>query len=188
MVDSMATKRIHYLLIFSSYKRCGVCNIHYYSALITWSISSTVNLWEFKVRSLFYLCNRACHPGGHYMHYYLGTLWYLSKPMQLIWRSGTCRLNLRVPDLQMSCKDLTTCQGTRIFAPAMAARQNILLPHSMQYDAMIDCVMCYNGNALHFGDSCSSKLYSLLIHWGWDKMAATLADNIFKCNFVNENV
>ena len=29
------------------------------------------------------------------------------KFLQLIWRSGTCRWNLRVPDLQMSCNDLT---------------------------------------------------------------------------------
>ena len=27
-----------------------------------------------------------------------------------------------------------------------------------------------------------------LTHWGWDKMAATWADDIFKCNFINENV
>ena len=31
-------------------------------------------------------------------------------------------------------------------------------------------------------------LIELLTHWGRDKMAATLIDDIFKCNFVNENV
>ena len=36
------------------------------------------------------------------------------KSLQLIWRSGTRRWHLRVPDLQMSCSDLTTWQGTRI--------------------------------------------------------------------------
>ena len=28
----------------------------------------------------------------------------------------------------------------------------------------------------------------LLTHWGWDKMAASLADNIFKRIFLNENI
>ena len=28
----------------------------------------------------------------------------------------------------------------------------------------------------------------LWTHWDWDKMAATLADDIFKCIFLNENV
>ena len=32
------------------------------------------------------------------------------KSLQLIWRSGTRRFHLRVPDLQMSCNDLTTRQ------------------------------------------------------------------------------
>ena len=30
------------------------------------------------------------------------------KLLQLIWRSGTRRFHLRVPDLQMSCSDLMT--------------------------------------------------------------------------------
>ena len=44
------------------------------------------------------------------------------KSLQLIWRSGARRFHLRVPDLQTSCRDLTTWQGTRIVAPVMAAR------------------------------------------------------------------
>ena len=42
----------------------------------------------------------------------------LVKTLQLIWRSGTRRWNLRVPDLQMSCRDLTLWQGTRIVVAA----------------------------------------------------------------------
>ena len=42
--------------------------------------------------------------------------------LQLIWRSGTRRFHLCVPSLQMSYRDLTTWQGTRIVASAMAAR------------------------------------------------------------------
>ena len=32
---------------------------------------------------------------------------YVVKSLQLIWRSGTRRWNLRVPGLQMGCSDLT---------------------------------------------------------------------------------
>ena len=53
---------------------------------------------------------------------------YLSvKSLQLIWRSGTHRWNLRVPDLQMSCRDLTTWQGTRIEPMAMDVQWYALL-------------------------------------------------------------
>ena len=47
---------------------------------------------------------------------------YLSvKSLQLIWWPGTSKLNLQVPSLQMSCRDLITWQGTW---PAMAAVQH----------------------------------------------------------------
>ena len=52
----------------------------------------------------------------------LGLLsWYpliLVTSLQLIWKWGTRRWNLRVPDFQMSCCDLTHC----IVAPRMATR------------------------------------------------------------------
>ena len=62
-----------------------------------------------------------CHPGGHNWDYYSGAL-SIFKLLQFIGRSGTRRWNLRVPDLQMSCRDLTIGQGTRIVAPTMAVR------------------------------------------------------------------
>ena len=45
----------------------------------------------------------------------------------LIWRSGTRRLNLRVPDLQMSCRGLISWQCTEIVAQAMAAMRDTLV-------------------------------------------------------------
>ena len=42
--------------------------------------------------------------------------------LQLIWRSGTHRVHLGVLDLHMSCRDITTWQGTRTAAPARATR------------------------------------------------------------------
>ena len=37
-------------------------------------------------------------------------------------------------------------------------------------------------------DPCGTPYVDLLAHWDRDKIAATLADDIFKCIFVNENV
>ena len=50
------------------------------------------------------------------------------KSLQLIWRSGTRRFHLRVHVLQMSCRDLTTWEGTRIVDPVMATRVTCLIP------------------------------------------------------------
>ena len=69
---------------------------------------------------------KACHPGGYYWDHYPRAL-HAIIPAQLIWRSDTCRFNLRVPDYQMSFKDLTTWQGTRIAIPAMTTRQQTRL-------------------------------------------------------------
>ena len=49
------------------------------------------------------------------------------KSLQLIWRSF--RLNLWVPNLQMSYRDLITWQNTRIVALSMAAGWHTLLTH-----------------------------------------------------------
>ena len=51
---------------------------------------------------------------------------HFSKSLRLTWRSGTRRWNLRVPDLQMSCRDVITCPDTRIVTPAIAA--NVTCP------------------------------------------------------------
>ena len=59
------------------------------------------------------------------------------KSLQLIWRSGTRRWNLRVPDLHMSCRDLTTwgcslCNGYHVTCPtyrmAVDRQSNIISP------------------------------------------------------------
>ena len=42
---------------------------------------------------------------------------------------------------------------------------------------------------VHFdGINLEMNATNCLTHWGRDKMAATLADDIFSCNFVNENI
>ena len=51
------------------------------------------------------------HNGAHHLAAIVGATilvpCHVIKSLQLIWRSGTRRFNLRVPDLQMSCSDLT---------------------------------------------------------------------------------
>ena len=47
---------------------------------------------------------------------------HVVKSLLLIWRSGTRRWNLRVPELLMSCSDLTERQGTRKVVPVMATK------------------------------------------------------------------
>ena len=46
----------------------------------------------------------ASHPVSHYWHYYSGVS-YEVKLLLLIWRSGTRRSHLRIPDLPMSSRD-----------------------------------------------------------------------------------
>ena len=42
------------------------------------------------------------------------------KSLQLVWKLGTSRFHLRVPNLQMSCSDMTAWQDTRRTAPSLA--------------------------------------------------------------------
>ena len=70
-----------------------------------------------QLLSMFALSLQFCglnrtFPGGHHWH---------DCPVAL---SG---FHLQMTNLQMSCKDFTTWQGTRIVIPAMAARQHVLL-------------------------------------------------------------
>ena len=60
-------------------------------------------------------------PGDHYWYYHPGAL-SESQVIATHLKIGTRRWNLRVPDLQTSCNDLTTSQETRIAIPAMAVR------------------------------------------------------------------
>ena len=50
---------------------------------------------------------------------------HLVKSQPLFWRLGTRRLNLRVPNLQMSCSDLTWMRGYQANNP-----RNDIMPHS----------------------------------------------------------
>ena len=43
------------------------------------------------------------------------------KSLQLVWRSGTRRWNLWMPDLQMSCRDLAMWQGTGLVSSTVTA-------------------------------------------------------------------
>ena len=77
---------------------------------------------------------------------------YLSvKSLQLIWRSGTRRWNLRVPDSQVSCRDLTIwligyqdsspsngCQAT-----CPVCHYNDVIMSMMASQITSDCIVCW---------------------------------------------
>ena len=68
------------------------------------------------VKLLYY----GMYPGGHY--------WQLSCQVTVtVWCSDTCRFHLRVPNLQMGCRDLNTWQGTRRVAPTITASCHVPL-------------------------------------------------------------
>ena len=103
--------------------------------------------------------SRACHPGDHYWNYFL--VHYLKvKSLQLTWRSGTRRWNLRVPDLQMSCRDLTPCQGTRIEAPCIGSQMTCLIAKNWSrwsQSIVVDCEYYYNMTVDLGGKFCHSS-------------------------------
>ena len=61
---------------------------------------------------------------SHPWHPLLGlSSWYpliLVKSLQHIWRLGTCRFHLQVPNLKMSCSDFIKWSGTSCVAPVLA--------------------------------------------------------------------
>ena len=60
------------------------------------------------------------------------------KSLQLVWRLGTHRWNLRVPRHKMSCTDLVLRRGTRVLVPVMSTRlawtiTGITMPSTLIY-------------------------------------------------------
>ena len=82
----------------------------------------------------------------------------LVKSLHVIWISSACTSYLLVPNLQLSCKDLITWQGTRIVVPAMAIRWHVPLSYvsfaqNLQYGTcrgigtqfVLSCVLLWFG-------------------------------------------
>ena len=89
-----------------------ICSMDYKKS--TEDYLKVMNLWQDPFNF-----NRACHLDGHCWGFppsilvsYLGV-----KSQQLIWTLGTRRWNLWVPDLQMSCSDLTRMWGYQDRSP-----------------------------------------------------------------------
>ena len=110
------------------------------------------------------------------------------KSLQLIWRSGTRRFHLRVPDLRMSCRVLTTWQGTRIVVPAIAARWTCptgFITDSLQLGRLAK--LCHS-SACHI---VIKSMQQALFQFNTLKLRQNrchFADDTFKCVFLNENV
>ena len=92
---------------------------------------TSFNFWH-DIKNAVYLSrdiqqfNRACQlavvAGARY-----SLVSTILSSLQLIWRSGTRRFHLRVPDLQMSSSDLASGWDTRTVVPMMAARVTCLI-------------------------------------------------------------
>ena len=75
---------------------------------------------------------------------------HVVESLQLIWRSGTRRWNLRVPDLQMSCSDLVLRLGTRIVVPVMVTRVKW---HSKPFHMTVFNTLWLRHNSCHFAEN-----------------------------------
>ena len=64
--------------------------------------------------------------------------YHVVKALQLNWRSDTNRWNLRMPDLQMSCSDLTERLGTMLVVPVIATWDTCPFPNET-YLSMCFC-------------------------------------------------
>ena len=86
-----------------------------------------------------FFCNRTCCSGGHYWNYDPAAQ-VSATPL----RSGTCRWNLMVLELQMSCSDLTKCGiGFQDSSPSNGQQGD--MPYSVvsycgEYDGMVSQV------------------------------------------------
>ena len=78
----------------------------------------TSKIWEVLSYFEYFGETGPCHPGAIAVVIIL-VPYHVVKSLQLIWRLGTRRWNLRVPNLQMSCSD---SKGTRIVVPVMTTR------------------------------------------------------------------
>ena len=68
--------------------------------------------------------NRTCHSGGHYRDYYPGAP-YL-RQVTATYLKIDHRFHLRVPDLQISCTELTTWQRVRLLQIMASGRHGSL--------------------------------------------------------------
>ena len=111
----------------------------------------------------------ACYIGGRYYICYPGSLSWL----ELIWSSGSDRWNLRVPDLQMSGRDMPTWQRTGIVAPAVAVVRDhdevIKWKHFPRYWQFVRGIHRSLANSPHKGQWCRALMFSLICAWinGW---------------------
>ena len=93
------------------------CPLHAYVQFVL------VDSWKLSI------CNRACHPGGHNWNYCPGAL-SLSQVTATHFKIGHRIFHLWVPNLQMSCRELTAWQGTSMIVPVMATRVTCLIGKS----------------------------------------------------------
>ena len=133
---------IHWSQVLSQEWRCSWSSADRQCSNYIWVINKFIAYFgvaymrDLTVHLLMYqpavLHNMTCHPGGHYLDYYTGAL-SLSQVTTTHWVTGIHEFHLQVPDLQMTCRDLTIWLGVRIVARAIATRgpsqyKDVVLP------------------------------------------------------------
>ena len=90
---------------------------------------TTLALWKFDISSdvHYVVQNRACYSGGHYRDYYADVLSFDWSHCDSFTDRAPVDFIYRRHDLQMSCSDLTTWQGTSIVVSAIVTRVTCLL-------------------------------------------------------------
>ena len=85
----------------------------------------------------------ACHPGGHHRNYYPGALYVIQAAATHL-KINHPQINLQVPDLQTSCKDLITrAQISSAGAPSSNELQRLDYMTGYQDSCSATCpIMC----------------------------------------------
>ena len=87
----------------------------------------------------------------------------------IIWRSGTRRWNLRVPDLRMNCRGLMTWQGTSIAAKLPACTTATAHTFAFEFDLVMGLMAIFSNKQTEV--STGEKTYDMTVYEIWKHAA-----------------
>ena len=158
------------LILFQLRQLCGACLL---PTMLSMNCPSDSLCLQSKLSSV--LCNNKCidnlHSIGHVnLAAFTGTIFLvpclLVKSLPPIWRSGTRRFHLRVPDLQMSWGDLITWQRNT----GATLTQKIFLPQFPRQDPILQKLMSPRTPNFYWG------IWSTLVQYPKDPIFKKLRD------------
>ena len=134
--------------------------------------------WDVMKAYFFLLnANRTCYL--HSRRRWLANWYNLVKSLQLIWRLGTCRFHLRVPDIQMDCSDLTKMRGYQFSSPINGHQVDMTCLIGSQWPVVFMCSVI---------ESCEQPDQSM---WQWNPIETQVIRFRAEIEFLgrpNENV